>query len=171
MHTRRLRGTWIPSVLTLLLAGHLADRLSAAGIKTGDVFPDLASFTLEGRLPDTIKGKVVLVDFWASWCAPCKASFPALDELHRRYQDRGFVVIAVSVDDNRARMEDFLKNHKVGFSVLRDARQKLVENVGVGAMPSSFLLDREGKVRFAHTGYRGAETKKKYEEEIELLLK
>jgi thiol-disulfide isomerase/thioredoxin len=144
---------------------------SIAAIKPGDSFPDLAAFKLEGKLPDSTQGKVVLVDFWASWCEPCKQSFPVMQELHKRYAERGLVIIAVNVDENRPDMEAFLKKNSATFVVLRDANQKLVEKAGIATMPSSFLIDRDGKVRFVHTGFRGAETRKKYEEEIESLVK
>jgi len=142
-----------------------------AGVKTGDSFPGLASFKLEGQLPDSTKAKVVLVDFWASWCEPCKQSFPVMEELHKRYAERGLVIIAINVDENRPDMEAFLKKNAATFAIIRDANQKLVEKAGIATMPSSFLVDHDGKVRFMHTGFRGAETKKKYEEEIETLLK
>lgn len=149
----------------------LAGTALAGGVKAGDAFPDLAGFKLEGKLPEAIKGKVVLVDFWASWCEPCKQSFPAMEELHQRYGSQGLVIIAINVDENRSDMEAFLKKNVATFAVVRDSNQKLVEKAGLATMPSSFLLDREGKVRFVHTGFRGAETKKKYEEEIASLLK
>lgn len=155
-------------VLGLIL---MAGAALAGGVKTGDVFPDLAGFNLEGKIPDALKGKVVLVDFWASWCEPCKQSFPVMEELHKRYAERGLLIVAVNVDENRPDMEAFLKKNAATFVVLRDPHQKLVEKTGIATMPSSFLIDREGKVRFTHTGFRGAETKKKYEEEIESLLK
>ena len=160
----------LSAFLPLALLAHATTAL-AGGVKPGDTFPDLAAFKLEGKVPDNTKGKVVLVDFWASWCEPCKQSFPVMQELHTRYADRGLVIIAVNVDENRPDMEAFLKKNAATFVVLRDAKQKLVEKTGIATMPSSFLLDREGKVRFTHTGFRGAETKKKYEEEIESLLK
>jgi thiol-disulfide isomerase/thioredoxin len=141
------------------------------GIKPGDAFPNLGDFKLEGKLPEIIKGKVVLIDFWASWCEPCKQSFPVMEELHKRYADKGLVIIAINLNENRTDMEDFLKKNSASFVVVRDPNQKLVDKTGIATMPSSFLIDREGKVRFAHTGFRGAETKKKYEEEIESLLK
>lgn len=144
---------------------------SFAGVKTGELFPDLTTFKLEGKLPETTKAKVIMVDFWASWCEPCKQSFPVMEELQQRYGKEGLVIIAVNVDENRADMEAFLKKNAVTFAVIRDPNQKLVERTGVATMPSSFLIDREGKVRFLHNGYRGAETKKKYDEEIQGLLK
>lgn len=144
---------------------------AAAPLKVGDAFPDLAKYKLEGKLPDDLKGKIVLVDFWASWCAPCKKSFPTLDELGRRYGTNSFVVLAINVDEHRGNMEKFLKANPVGFTVVRDAEQKLVETASVQAMPTSFLLDTTGRVRFLHQGYLGDETRKEYIREIELLLK
>ena len=171
MPTALLKRRWTGLVFGLVLLAGLTARLTAAGLKLGDPFPDLAAFKLEGKLPSDLKGKVVLVDFWASWCGPCKQSFPAMEELHQRYAAKGLVIIAVSVDEKPGDMESFLKKGHASFTVVRDAGQKLVEKAGVATMPSSFLLDREGKIRFAHSGYRGEETKKKYAEEIENLLK
>lgn len=157
--------------LGVLLTAGLGACALGGGVKPGESFPDLAAFKLEGKLPEATKGKVVLVDFWASWCEPCKQSFPVMEELHKRYAERGLVIIAVNVDENRPDMEAFLKKNIATFVVVRDANQKLVEKTGIATMPSSFLMDRDGKVRFVHTGFRGAETKKKYQEELELLLK
>jgi len=156
----------------LALAAGFAGLLftATAGLKTGDALPDLASFSLEGKLPDALKGKVVIVDFWASWCGPCKESFPAMNDLFKKYSDRGLVIVAVNVDEVRADMDEFLKTNPARFTVVRDATQKLVEKVNVGTMPSSFILDREGKVRFSHSGFHGEKTRKQYEEEIESLL-
>jgi thiol-disulfide isomerase/thioredoxin len=158
----------------LLLAGLLlapASFLTAASVKVGDAFPDLAKFKLEDKVPGDLKGKVVLIDFWASWCAPCKKSFPALNRLQQRYGDKGLVIIAVNVDEQRAKMERFLKDIPASFAVSRDAQQQLVAAVEVETMPTSFLLDASGRVRFTHVGYLGDETEKQYVHEIEELLK
>ena len=171
MLTALLKPRCAAFALAATLSAGLFSTVAAAGLKAGDTLPDLASFKLEGKLPDALKGKVILLDFWASWCDPCKASFPVLEDLHKRQGPKGLVVIAVNVDENRADMDDFLKKHAATFTMLRDVKQKLVETAGIATMPSSFLIDREGKVRFVHSGFRGEETKKKYEEEIESLLK
>jgi len=152
-----------------LLAGTFCN--APAALKVGDSFPDLAGFQLEGKLPPDRAGKVVIVDFWASWCGPCKESFPAMNELQKKYADKGLVIIAVNEDEEKSDMQDFLKDNAATFNVVRDARQKLVSVAGIQTMPSSFVLGDDGKVRFTHTGFHGAATRKEYEEQIEALLK
>ena len=143
----------------------------SAAWKPGDALPPLDTFKLEGKLPGNLKGHVILLDFWASWCAPCRKSFPAMQELYKHFAGRGVIIIAVNVDENRADMERFLKGMNVSFTTVRDAQQKLVAAADVGTMPTSFLIDRAGKIRFVHTGFLGDQTVKEYREQIQLLLK
>lgn len=171
LSTRVLPGATAARYGAIVLGLVLATGSLKADLKVGDAFPDLATFKLEGKIPDGLKGKVVMIDFWASWCEPCKESFPVMAELRRRFSDKGLVIVAVNEDEKRADMEAFLKKNAADFAIVRDGTQKLVEKAGIATMPSSFLIDRDGKVRFMHAGYRGAETRKKYEEEIEQLLK
>lgn len=158
-------------LLVFMFAAAMGLPALAADLKVGDALPDLAPMKLEGKLPDTLKDKVVLLDFWASWCDPCKESFPAMDELQKKYAAQGLVIIAVNVDEKKQDMEDFLKGKNASFSIVRDAAQKLVAKAGIATMPSSFLFDRTGKIRFTHAGFHGEETKKQYAQEIESLLK
>jgi thiol-disulfide isomerase/thioredoxin len=141
-----------------------------AALKVGDTLPDLTTFKLEGKLPDNLKGKIVLVDFWASWCLPCAESFPALDALQKKYGDK-LVVLAVNVDEKEANMTKFLAKHPVSFTIVRDAGQKLVAVAEPPTMPTSFILDGAGKVRFIHQGFHGETTRQQYVSEIESLLK
>ena len=160
-------------VLLALSAGcwtNFSPQVLADGLKVGDALPDLTAVKLEGKLPESLKGKVVLLDFWASWCDPCKESFPAMEELQKEYGPRGLVIIAVNVDENRSDMEDFLKKHTADFTVVHDAKEKLVAEAGIATMPSSFLVDQSGRIRFVHAGFHGGETVKEYRREIESLL-
>jgi thiol-disulfide isomerase/thioredoxin len=141
-----------------------------AALKVGDTLPDLASFNLEGKLPGTLKGKVVVVDFWASWCAPCAKSFPVLDELQKKYGDK-LVIIGVNVDEKKSDMDKFLEKHTVSFTIVRDGDQKLVAAAEPTTMPTSFVIDGAGKVCFLHNGFHGEDTHKEYITEIESLLK
>jgi thiol-disulfide isomerase/thioredoxin len=155
------------------LATLLAGPATAANdsLKPGDPFPNLTRYKLAGALPEGWQGKVLLVDFWASWCAPCKTSFPVMDELQKTYGPRGFLVIAVNVDEKAADMEAFLRKTPAHFTVVRDVEQKLVAAANAATMPTSFVVDATGRVRFLHSGYHGGETRAKYREEIESLLK
>ena len=137
------------------LAGGFASFISPsvhAGWSESTKVPDLGSFGLEGTLPKTA-GKVVYLDFWASWCAPCKASFPVLAGWHKDFVSRGFLVLGVSVDEETAAMNSFLSKNRVGFPVMHDASHKLVAAANVKTMPTSFLIDRKGVVRRVHNGF------------------
>jgi thiol-disulfide isomerase/thioredoxin len=140
---------------SLALAGLCASRsvLFAEGWKEAAPLPPLGDFGLEGSLPN-LKGKVVYLDFWASWCGPCKASFPILNKWQQQFASKGFTVLGVSVDEKPGDMSQFLKNLPVSFPVVRDAAQKLVANADVKAMPTSFLIDRKGTIRHVHHGFR-----------------
>lgn len=138
----------------LLAAGTLcAPRFAAAGWKENLSLPELGGFGLEGSVP-SLRGKVVYLDFWASWCGPCKASFPVLNKWQQQYGAKGFTVLGVSVDEKAAEMQEFLKKIPASFPIVRDAAHKLVGVADVSSMPTSFLIDRKGMVRQVHNGFR-----------------
>lgn len=142
-----------------------------AETKVGDAFPPLAGLAPLGntQVPATA-GKVVLVDFWASWCAPCKASFPMMAQLHKDFAPRGLVVLAVSVDEKPAAAVAFARKLAPPFATLHDGEQTLVKQVAVPTMPTSYLLGRDGRVRFVHRGFQGDSTDRELRKQIELLL-
>lgn len=99
-------------------------------------------------------GKVVLVDFWASWCTPCRRSFPWMNDMQTKYADDGLVIVAVNVDNDREAALRFLEEHPPGFEVHYDADHALARRFEVVAMPSSFLLDRDGRIVDRHLGFK-----------------
>lgn len=115
------------------------------------------------------QGKVVYLDFWASWCAPCRRSFPWLDQLQRTLGPRGFVVVSVNVDTERELATAFLKEVPVSFGVAYDPKGELAQRWQLLGMPSSFMIDRSGKVRSSHVGFHKGDEKKR-EAEISALL-
>ena len=155
--------------MTALLALAAGAILARAEVKAGDMFPDLTAAGLEGAVP-AMEHQVMLVDFWASWCGPCKASFPAYARLHADFSPHGLVIVAVSVDQDEAAFAAFVKRMTPPFPVARDKDQQLVRQVMVPAMPTSFLVGRDGRVRFVHRGYHGAETDAALRAEITQLL-
>jgi len=140
-----------------------------AQIKVGDVFPSLATADLSGSVPPT-SGQVVFVDFWASWCAPCKASFPAYGRIFSDFARRGLVMVAVSVDESASAYSTFVKKSAPPFPTVRDQHTKLVREVQVPSMPTSYVIGRDGKVRYIHVGFHSGETEKALRGEIEALL-
>ncbi|MDY0065917.1 MAG: TlpA disulfide reductase family protein [Steroidobacteraceae bacterium] len=108
-------------------------------------------------LLEPLQGKVVLLDFWASWCAPCRRSFPWMTDLQRRYDADGLVVVAVNLDQERRLAQGFLDRTPAGFRVEFDPRGELADLFGVTGMPMSFLIDRHGRVRQRHVGFREAQ--------------
>jgi thiol-disulfide isomerase/thioredoxin len=114
-------------------------------------------------------GKVVVVDFWATWCGPCKASFPKVDAIYRKYKSKGVVVIGVNEDEDGGDIAGFLDDTGASFPIALDKNQKVAESFGVEAMPSTILIDKSGVVRFVHDGSHGDEDKE-IEKEIKKLL-
>lgn len=115
------------------------------------------------------RGRVVVVDFWASWCKPCRQSIPWLNEMRARYGEQGLVIIGVNVDAERADADRFLRDIPADFDVLYDAQGVLAQQFGVQAMPSSFVFDREGKLIHTHFGFRESRSAQ-HETEIQTLL-
>ena len=161
-------------LLLLLLGcevGPLTGVAAEARLKVGDAFPDLSKYSLEGTLPGSLTGKVIVVDFWASWCGRCKGSFELLEQLHQRLTARGLVILSINVDESRAAMEAFLKEHPVSFPVLRDKTKALVRAINIPSMPTFLVVDKEGRVRSIHGSFPTPEARTKCLDEIEELLK
>jgi thiol-disulfide isomerase/thioredoxin len=167
MVTPTTRTAWLLCAAAILAALPGGAR---AQVAPGDLFPSLASAGLGGaQLPETA-GRVVLVDFWASWCAPCKASFPVYSRIQSDYAGRGLVIVAVGVDDTPAAFAAFMDRMRPSFRAVHDAKHALVALVQVPTMPTSYLVDRSGKVRFVHPGFHGDRTDRELRSEIDALL-
>lgn len=151
-----LRRNLQSMVLAILFLIGTAQALQAQ-LAVGDQFPALAEMSFEGQLPVTA-GRVLLVDFWASWCAPCKLSFPALARLHAEYSQHGVVILGVSVDQNAGAYTTFLKKHAPPFATVRDREQKLIARVKAPAMPTSYIIGPDGRIRAILAGYHGDTT-------------
>ena len=102
---------------------------------------------------DSLRGRVVYVDFWASWCDPCRRSFPWLKELHERFGDKGLTVVAIDLDQERKAADAFLAKYPAPFRVAFDPAGKTAEAFHVAAMPSSFLIGKDGRVVERHAGF------------------
>lgn len=99
-------------------------------------------------------GKVVVLDFWASWCEPCRRSFPWLNAMHDKYGPEGLVIVGVNLDMERADAQRFLEEYPADFSIVYDANQALAREYEVVAMPSSYVIGRDGQLAAKHMGYK-----------------
>lgn len=117
-----------------------------------------------------LQGEVVMINFWASWCAPCRKEMPLLDALYKKYKPLGFTILGVNVDENSNDAYAMLKQIPVSFPVVFDSHGRTGKLYGLVAMPSSIFVDRTGKVRFAHAGYIDGD-EKQYETYIKTLVR
>ena len=155
-----------------VLALSLALPASVHGVGVQDSAPDFTLKSLEGsnlRLEE-YRGQVVLLNFWASWCGPCRQEMPLLDRLHHRYEDTGFAVLGVNVEGEVAPAQEIVDKTNVTFPILIDDGQKVSELYNLQAMPSTVVIDRDGVVRYIHLGYKPGD-EAKYVEVVKKLIR
>jgi cytochrome c biogenesis protein CcmG/thiol:disulfide interchange protein DsbE len=117
----------------------------------------------------SMRGHVVYVDFWASWCKPCRKSFPWMNTLQAKYRDKGLQIVAVNVDSDLEQVKPFLEKYPADFVVAYDADGKVASQYQVKGMPSSYLIDKQGNIHASHIGFR-EEDKVTVETQIKQLL-
>jgi thiol-disulfide isomerase/thioredoxin len=141
----------------LALVAGLAVAAAAGALQQGQRAPDLAGARLDGQGKLSLaelRGKVVYLDFWASWCKPCALSLPTLDGFRKEFPSKDFAVLAVNVDRDPALARAFLSRRPVGYPSVGDPKGLLPVRFGVETMPTSFLIDRDGVIRRVHRGFR-----------------
>ena len=139
----------------LALTAVAATGLASSGL-TGQAAPDFAlkSSTGENLRLSEYRGDVVMINFWATWCGPCRQEMPLLDELYTRYQRVGFNLLGVNIDDDSGKAMAMIEELGVNFPVLFDSRKEVSKMYQVGAMPVTVIVDRAGQVRYVHQGYK-----------------
>ncbi len=154
-----------------LLGVIMAAGLAHADIEKGEA-PDFTLGSNSGynlRLSE-FRGEVVMINFWASWCGPCRQEMPLLDELYAQYQPLGFTILGVNVEEDSGKAEALLNEIPVSFPVLFDTQSKVSKLYDVVAMPSTILVDRDGHIRYLHHGYKpGYENI--YQEQVRALIR
>lgn len=155
-----------------LLAASAVILASAAGAA---VDPPAPAFSLPARGGATIdlaqyKGQVVMINFWASWCVPCRQEMPLLDSIYKKYKPLGFTLLSVNVEPEQKDAESFLKQTPVTFPVVFDAKSKVSGLYNVQGMPTTVFVDRKGNVRLMHVSYKSGD-ENLYMDQIRTLLR
>ena len=156
--------------LPLLLACTIGS--AAAAVQMSSNAPDFTLRSVGGanlRLQEQ-RGQVVLVNFWATWCGPCRQEMPHLNRLYDKYRSSGFVLLGVNIDDDPRAAADLATKLGLHFPVLLDTDKKVSRVYDMSAMPATLLIDRDGRVRHIHRGYRDG-VERTYEEQVRGLLK
>ena len=159
--------------LTLLLCTvMLAPVAQAGGVGAGAPAPDFTLVARDGgkvRLAD-LRGDVVMINFWASWCGPCRQEMPLLAQLQTKYEPLGFKLLGVNVEPDSREALAWLKGVPVTFPILFDTANEVAGRFGVEGMPSTVFVDRAGNVRYVHHGYKPGD-ESKYADMIRSLVK
>lgn len=161
----------IPVVLTTLIS---IFNVNANASEVGESAPQFTLPSLAEDKPISLQqfnGKVVYLDFWASWCAPCRTSFPLLNKLHQKLKDQGFEVVAVNLDEQKANADKFLNEIPVNFNVLHDSSGEWSDKYVVESMPTSFIIDRQGIIQKIHHGFASDDINEIEKKVVELLAK
>ena len=132
-------------------------------------------FTLKSRSGQNLRlsdfrGQVVLLNFWASWCGPCRQEMPLLEGLHKRYSKLGFTVMGVNVDTDPTKANNYLRDITVTFPIVYDLTNAVSKTFNVNAMPTTVIIDRNGNMRFMHQGYQPG-YEREYKKEVVQLIK
>jgi len=168
---KKILNNWHVSVLFTCLVV----LMPAQSIQAEPLSGAAADFTLKSnqgknlRLED-YRGNVVMLNFWASWCGPCRHEMPLMDTLYQKYKKLGFTILAVNVDEDSSDADEFLRAVPVSFPVLYDNESKVSKLFDVDAMPTTVMIDREGNKRFLHRGYQEG-YEKKYAKEVKKLIR
>ncbi|MEO7387814.1 MAG: TlpA disulfide reductase family protein [Gammaproteobacteria bacterium] len=167
--------TSLPMLLKSLVMAALLAAPVVAGNATGGAVAPAAEFKLTSRAGAPValsglKGQVVLINFWATWCGPCRKEMPLLEQIQKKYAPLGFTMLGVNVEEDTRLMDTFLNDVPVSFPILLDPANGVSKLYNVSAMPSTVIVDRKGNVRFVHQGYQPGD-EGKYQDMIRQLIR
>ncbi|MEM7562102.1 MAG: TlpA disulfide reductase family protein [Pseudomonadota bacterium] len=169
-----MNGTRFKTMKALLLASviiFLSGGIAQAASATGPA-PNFTLKSLEGKnlKLSEMRGDVILINFWASWCGPCRKEMPLLNALHNKYEPLGFKVVGINVEENSADARGFMRDFPVDFPILLDSTNKVSKLYDVVAMPTTVVVDRDGNMRYLHKGYKPGD-EKQYRKMVKKLIR
>jgi peroxiredoxin len=168
MHMRR-------KILRLVLLACLSGALLPVPVVAGEAAGPAADFSLPSRggpsvALSALRGQVVLINFWATWCGPCRKEMPLLEQIQKKYAPLGFTMLGINVEEDTTHMEAFLGDVPVSFPVLLDPANRVSKLYEVAAMPSTVIIDRKGNIRYIHQGYQAGD-ESRYQDVIRQLIR
>lgn len=164
-------------MLRIFKLGLLALALSLTSLpgQAGELAGPAPDFTLKSLAGDNLKlsemrGEVVMLNFWASWCGPCRQEMPILEKIYQKYRPLGFTLLGVNVEEDSEEAKRYLKDVEVNFPILFDNRNQVSQLYHIIAMPSTILIDRDGQLRYLHQGYQPG-VEQQYIDHVKSLLR
>jgi peroxiredoxin len=158
---------------TMFVVALLSAGVAFAGVQKGQRAPEFSLPSLKGStvVLSQLRGKVVLIDFWAQWCEPCKKELPQLDRLAKEYAGKGVVVVAVNIDKQRDNAARMVKQLGVSLDVLLDPAGSVAGSYDLPKMPTSFVVDKKGIIRYVNEGFDGPKDVERFKQELDELTK
>jgi len=143
------------SLIVILFIAAILVPLTAFAVNAGDVSPVFSLHDVNGSVVtlNNFKGMVVFLTFWATWCPSCKEELPDLNNLQRKYADKGFTVLSICIESSESVVANYLKKHPVTFPVLVDKEGAVAEAFRFSGLPASFIIGKDGLIRYKHSGY------------------
>ena len=150
--TKRVKVMLVITLVSVLTSGLVMAGCSSSstqGVEVGDLAPDFQLQNLDGQTISlgNLRGKPVLINFWATWCPPCRSEMPYIQEIYEEWSDKGLVVLAINLGESSSKAEEFRQNHNLSFTVLLDAKQDVAQRYNIQYIPTTFFLDKDGIIQ------------------------
>jgi len=150
--TKRVKVMLVITLVSVLTSGLVmagCSPSSAQGVEVGNVAPDFQLQSLDGQTVSLgdLRGEPVLINFWATWCPPCRSEMPYIQEVYEEWVNRGLVVLAINIGESSSKVEEFRQSHGLSFAVLLDTKQDVAQRYNITGIPTTFFIDKDGIIQ------------------------
>jgi len=150
--TKRVKVMLVITLVSVLTSGLVmagCSPSSAQGVEVGNQAPDFQLQSLDGQTVSLgdLQGKPVLINFWATWCSPCRGEMPYIQEIYEEWSDRGLVVLAINIGESSSKAEEFMQSYNLSFTVLLDTKQDVAQKYNIQYIPTTFFIDKDGIIQ------------------------
>ena len=150
--TKRVKVMLVITLVSVLTSGLVMAGCSSSstqGVEVGDLAPDFQLQNLDGQTISlgNLRGKPVLINFWATWCGPCRGEMPYIQEIYEEWTNKGLVVLTINMGESSSKAEEFRQSYNLSFTVLLDAKQDVAQKYNIQYIPTTFFLDKDGIIQ------------------------